>query len=255
MSSGPRRQREKNYERMKRKLFRLSPITEHGLALKRAATEVLEGKPIGLEEEGDQVGQSITIILQPPQTDCKTEFFIQPIFPVSIVGDVAEFYSLLEVPAFVLHNVDEDVKAYSVAMANIWLAYTYKSILQNVNNVLEMYKRTRTFGTSTVSLELPFSPSTLMPAANSRDGNEDKIEVGIGEVPVATNAGNVRSHHVSFVAGAESNGASNAQGVMERSGSNLPGGWRPNNFGPLTKKAILPTKGTIIVTRRRRPPV
>lgn len=167
---------------------------------------------MGSEEEGHQVGELIKTMLPPPQTVFTTEFFHQPIFPVSVVKDVAELYGALEVPAVFLQALDEDVRADSVAMANIWLAYTYTPTLQNVNLVLEMYKRARTFGPSDVPVELPFTLSTIILVANSRNGDGDNVEADTAEVPVATNAGNGRSHHVSFAVGAESNGASNEQG-------------------------------------------
>ena len=75
-----------------------------------------------------------------------------------------------------------------------------------------MYKRARTFGTSAVSLKLHFTPSTLIRVTNSRDGDMDNVEADTVETSMATNAGNVRSHHVSFAGGAEGSGASNAQG-------------------------------------------
>lgn len=76
MSSGARSQREKVYERLKRKLVRFSPRREYGLALERAATEVLEENLIGSEEEGDQVGESIKTMLPPAQTVFKSEISI-----------------------------------------------------------------------------------------------------------------------------------------------------------------------------------
>ena len=145
--------------------------------MKEASQEVLANNPVRFEGSPDEVAETIGSLLPPPQTVLKAEYFSQPVFPVALIKDIANFYGYLKIDSRILNELSEERKTDSVLMANVWLAHAYEPTLERILMIIDMFETTRIF--NPLTLAMLFDPS---PVQNKPENGRDRprsLDLGI----------------------------------------------------------------------------
>ena len=149
MARSTRASREALYNRVKKKIERLSPIDEVSMSMKKAAEEVLSIHTIGSEGPPEEITSMLSNLLLSSRRTFIPKYFSNPSYPTLLLKEVAALYGCFDIPSSTLEQLDEETTSDHVALTHNWLACAYSPTMQFVNRLLRMYK------TST-SLDAPF---------------------------------------------------------------------------------------------------